>query len=314
MTSVQLLTSHHWRVPAHPFRLPTQDGVQIGGTRLGEHGAGLPAVMLSHGLMGWHRKPRFAVFAEQLSQWFAVYAIDHRGHGALGRGRATSAAPRSTTSRRWSSGHARTGTSASSRRHLHGRDRDDPSRRADRRCRRGGRDLVPGVLGSGTATPIRSPAATCITRSARPPAGPRCARWVSACPSTGTNPNRPRRSSARSPRCRSDHPRHATTSCSAPSHAQRLFDAAGEPKRLLLGEGFGHAEDGLSPRSRTRLVSVVHEAVGWHGPGEAVRRPARAGRRLRVEATGRTVGEVVDQLSERYGERFARSRPWGPTS
>ena len=25
----------------------------------------------------------------------------------------------------------------------------------------------------------------------------------------------------------------------------------------------------------------------------------------RVEATGRTVGEVVDQLSERYGERFA---------
>ena len=25
----------------------------------------------------------------------------------------------------------------------------------------------------------------------------------------------------------------------------------------------------------------------------------------RVEASGRTVGEVVDQLSERYGERFA---------
>ncbi|HVD71184.1 MAG TPA: MoaD/ThiS family protein [Actinomycetota bacterium] len=25
----------------------------------------------------------------------------------------------------------------------------------------------------------------------------------------------------------------------------------------------------------------------------------------RVEASGRTVGEIVDQLSERYGERFA---------
>ena len=27
----------------------------------------------------------------------------------------------------------------------------------------------------------------------------------------------------------------------------------------------------------------------------------------RVEASGRTVGEVVDQLSERYGERFVRN-------
>jgi MoaD family protein len=31
----------------------------------------------------------------------------------------------------------------------------------------------------------------------------------------------------------------------------------------------------------------------------------------RVEASGRTVGEVVDQLSERYGERFASSAAVG---
>ena len=31
----------------------------------------------------------------------------------------------------------------------------------------------------------------------------------------------------------------------------------------------------------------------------------------RVEASGRTVGEVVDQLSERYGERFASIRRGG---
>ena len=52
-----------------------------------------------------------------------------------------------------------------------------------------------------------------------------------------------------------------------PSHAQRLFEAAGEPKRLLLGEGFGHAEDGLSPAFARKLVSVVHGSLGWPWSG-----------------------------------------------
>src|SRR4051812_14169964 len=82
MTSVQLLASHHWRVPSTAFVVGTDDGVAIHGTRVGEHGASAPAVVLAHGLMGWHRKPRFAHLAEQLSEGFAVYAFDHRGHGA----------------------------------------------------------------------------------------------------------------------------------------------------------------------------------------------------------------------------------------
>ena len=32
-------------------------------------------------------------------------------------------------------------------------------------------------------------------------------------------------------------------------HAERLYDAAGEPKHLLIGDRFGHAEDGLTPAS-----------------------------------------------------------------
>ena len=38
----------------------------------------------------------------------------------------------------------------------------------------------------------------------------------------------------------------------APDHARRLYEAAGEPEqRLLIGDGFGHAEDGLTPGVRT---------------------------------------------------------------
>ena len=103
-----------------------------------------------------------------------------------------------------------------------------------------------------------------------------------------------------------DRARHGRQVVPSLEHAQRLFDAAGEPKRLLLGEGFGHAEDGLSPAFANKLVSVVHE-IGGLGMVRvrlfaALREQADASR---VEATGRTVGEVVDQLSERYGERFA---------
>ena len=53
----------------------------------------------------------------------------------------------------------------------------------------------------------------------------------------------------------------------APDHARRLYAAAGEPKRLLLGDGFGHAEDGLTPAFGRRLAHVIHETleVSWSG-------------------------------------------------
>jgi pimeloyl-ACP methyl ester carboxylesterase len=46
-----------------------------------------------------------------------------------------------------------------------------------------------------------------------------------------------------------------------PSHARALYEAAGEPKRLLIGEGFGHAEDGLTPAFAHKLVDVLRELV-----------------------------------------------------
>ena len=45
-------------------------------------------------------------------------------------------------------------------------------------------------------------------------------------------------------------------------HAHRLYEAAGEPKRLLLGDPFGHAEDGLTPGFGRRLARIVHESLG----------------------------------------------------
>jgi len=39
-----------------------------------------------------------------------------------------------------------------------------------------------------------------------------------------------------------------------PSQAMQLFEHANEPKRLLLAEPFGHAEDGLTPALAARIV------------------------------------------------------------
>ena len=47
----------------------------------------------------------------------------------------------------------------------------------------------------------------------------------------------------------------------------RLFEAAGEPKRLLLADRFGHAEDGLTSSLARTIARAVHEAWGlpWFG-------------------------------------------------
>src|SRR5919198_3120667 len=84
MTTLQRLAPARFGVPARRFNVITQDGVRIAGTRLGPPGADRPAVVMAHGLMGWHTKPRFARFATELARWFTPYALDLRGHGRSG--------------------------------------------------------------------------------------------------------------------------------------------------------------------------------------------------------------------------------------
>ncbi len=260
MTSVQEFTSHHWRVPAHTFEVVTEDGVRIQGTRIGEAGQALPAVVLSHGLMGWHRKPKFALFAERLTPWFAVYAMDMRGHGGS------------------------TGICD------FGGDEMYDVEAVHRLARADGHDLVVTVGASmgGIAT-IRhgaliggADAVVGISSLAywdwHGDAHPKERRHMHARIGTPAGRAALRAYGVRLP----DHwdppdsPEHVIGKI-APvpivivhgtddrlfpvEHAKRLFEAAGEPKRLLLGEGFGHAEDGLRSGFARKLVGLVHETL-----------------------------------------------------
>jgi pimeloyl-ACP methyl ester carboxylesterase len=56
----------------------TEDGVRLAGSRVGTAG---PAVVFCHGFLGWHRKERIVRFVERLAARFRVYAFDLRGHG-----------------------------------------------------------------------------------------------------------------------------------------------------------------------------------------------------------------------------------------
>jgi pimeloyl-ACP methyl ester carboxylesterase len=74
------LPPRRYGATAAPFRVRTEDGIVLVGTRLGTG----PALILCHGFFGGHRKPRVAAMAVALSRWFTVYAFDFRGHGRSG--------------------------------------------------------------------------------------------------------------------------------------------------------------------------------------------------------------------------------------
>jgi pimeloyl-ACP methyl ester carboxylesterase len=261
MTSVQLLASHHWRVPATAFVRRTEDGVAIHGTRIGDHGPVPPAVVLAHGLMGWHRKPRFAHLAEQLSEWFAVYAFDHRGHGASEGvsdfGGAEIADVEAVVQLARGDGHRQVVTVGASMggiavlRHA---------------AIMGGVDAVVAISSlaywdwHGGANPT---ARRNFHQRVGTPAGRAALRaWGVRLPEEWDEPESPEDVVGKiSPvplvivHGRDDH-------LFSEDHAHRLYEAAGEPKRLLLGDHFGHAEDGMTPGFGRRLAKLVHGSLG----------------------------------------------------
>ena len=266
MTSIQRMISHRWLVPAVPFEVLTADGVWSAGTRLGPPDPARPALVMAHGLMGWHRKPRFARFAEMLTPWFAAYPFDLRGHGrsegASDFGRDEIYDVDAVVSRARADGHAQVLTlglslgAISVLRHA-------------------------GVLGrvDGVAA-ISSLASWDWHGDAHPMARRRMQARI------GTRPGRAalrvlgvRITTEWAP---PESPEdvigkiapapvilvHGTDDrLFPPAHARRLYEAANEPKLLMIGEGFGHAEDGLSPAFARRLAAVIHRELElpWSG-------------------------------------------------
>lgn len=261
MTTVQLALSHHWRVPAHAFALTTKDDVRIVGTRLGSNDAERPAVVLVHGLMGWHAKPKFAVFAEHLTEWFTVYAFDMRGHGGSG----------GVSDYGGAEIYDVAAVVALARREGHGTVVSSGTSQGGIAVLRhagllGGVDAVVGIS-SLAYWDWRDGAEPLARRQLDARIGSRSGRaalraWGVRLPDEWDEPESPEDivgKIAPTPvviiHGTDDH-------LFAPVHARRLYEAAGEPRRLLLGDGFGHAEDGLTPAFERRLARVVHETLG----------------------------------------------------
>jgi pimeloyl-ACP methyl ester carboxylesterase len=261
MTTVQLALSHHWRVPVHAFGVMTGDDVQIVGTRLGGNDAERPALVLVHGLMGWHAKPRFAVFAEHLTEWFTVYAFDMRGHGGSGGvsdyGGAEIRDVDAVVALARREGHGTVATAGTSQ---------------------GGIAVLrhAGLLGGVDAVvSISSLAYWDWRRGAEPFArrqldariGSRSGRaalraWGVRLPERWDEPESPEDVVGKIAPTPVVIIHGIDDHLFAPDHARRLYEAADEPKRLLLGDGFGHAEDGLTPAFGRRLARVVYETLG----------------------------------------------------
>lgn len=279
------LRSRRYGTGAAPFRVRTEDGIILVGTRLGTG----PALVLCHGFFGWHRKPRIVAMARALARSFTVYAFDFRGHGAseglctygdlevLDVDAVVALARHETGGSTATAGVSMGGIAVI--RHA---------------ALRGGVDAVAAI-----STPARwdghpSAAVRRIRRMTETVRGRRLSRLLGVRLSeTWSGPEDPEAVVGRIAPIplilvhgRDDH-------FLEEDEAWRLYRRAGQPKRLMLARRFGHAEDGLSPAFADLLGKRI---LGVLGLGErilGVLGPASVGR---GEAT-------ASGLTERDGSR-----------
>jgi alpha-beta hydrolase superfamily lysophospholipase len=216
---------------------------------------------MAHGLMGWHRKPRFAVFAELLTPWFAPYPFDLRGHGRSegesDYGRDEIYDVDAVVRRARADGHASVLTFGT-------------SLGAISVLRHGG--LLGGVDG---VISISSLAWWDWTVDAHPGtrrrmearvgtrAGRVALRWWGVRITQAWDPPESPQDAIGAIAPAPVLLVHGTDDrLFPPAHAYRLYEAAREPKRLLIGDGFGHAEDGLAPPFAERLARTVYREMG----------------------------------------------------
>jgi alpha-beta hydrolase superfamily lysophospholipase len=235
--------------------------LRISGTRLGSSGQEAVALVLMHGLMGWHRKPRFATFAEDLATLgFAVYAMDLRGHGRSAGvctyGDLEIEDVDAVVRLARDEGHSRIVTAGTSMGAI------SAIRHA---ALIGGVDEVVALscLASWDWYDGADPkAAARMKVRIGTPIGRGMLRVLGVrLPASWSEPEPPEELIGKiSPtpvllvHGRNDH-------LFAVDHALRLFEAASEPKRLFLSDRFGHGEDGLDRTFAVRLAAWIREGL-----------------------------------------------------
>lgn len=239
-------------VPHSHVWFDTDDGVRLAGSLLGEAG-GDTCVVLVHGFNGYRTKPKVKLLAEGIARRFPVLAFDLRGHGQSGGwctgGELESLDVHAAVGFARSRGYARVVTVGASL---------------------GGIAVIRAAGNDGDAdavVAISTPSrwGTSDTKAVRrmtwiftSPVGRRVVRGL-----FGTridlnwgNPDPPMEAIAkvRAPilliHGADDHFFPA-------SEAELLYERAPEPKRLILVEKFGHAEDGFTEPFAAQLVTEI---------------------------------------------------------
>ncbi|MGH2794137.1 MAG: alpha/beta hydrolase [Actinomycetota bacterium] len=245
-----------FRVPHSQVWFDTEDGVRIAGSLLGE-AAGDTCVVLVHGFNGYRTKPKIRLLAESIAKRFPVLAFDLRGHGQsqgwCTGGELESLDVHAAVGFARARGYARVVTVGASL---------------------GGIAVIRAAGNDGDAdavVAISTPSrwGTSDTKAVRrmtwiftSPVGRRVVRRL-----FGTridlkwgNP---------------DPPMDAVAKIRAPilivhgaddhffpvAEAELLHERAPEPKRLLLIERFGHAEDGFTEPFAAQLVSEIEDLL-----------------------------------------------------
>lgn len=252
---IHRLLSRPYRSASVPFVVTTEDGVRLVGARAG---SAEPRIVFCHGFFAWHGKGVLVDFVDALARWFTVYAFDTRGHGASEGAstfgdreymdieavvrRAREDAPGPVATLGTSMGgiavirHAALRAGVDAVMAISTPARWDGHRSAAvRRMRRitvsrGGRGLMRGL-------------------------GVRMAR-------TWDWPDDPEEVVGKIAPIRLIIVHGRDDHFFEVEEAWRLYQRAGQPKRLMLSSRFGHAEDGFSAAFAERAARRLYEAMG----------------------------------------------------
>ncbi|MCA1834077.1 MAG: alpha/beta hydrolase [Actinomycetota bacterium] len=233
------------------FWCDASDGVRLAGTMLGRTDVST-AVVVAHGFMGYRAKPKIRLLAEGLAADYGVFVFDLRGHGESGGlctggdaealdVQAVVAAARERGYKNVVTVGASLGGIAVIREAALYRDVEGVIAIS-----------TPAVWG-GTSKPVRRITWLFATKVGRKLVGYGGVQLADA----WADPEPPVALAGRIAPIplllihgEDDH-------YFPPESAEQIFAAAGEPKRLLILPGFGHAEDGFTPAFTERLGKEI---------------------------------------------------------